>query len=573
MRGAIIGLSGLLCLMAWGCDDDEQAARPDVAVDPEPEPDLGTDPDGGPDQTEAFADLQDAVDPARYRADLQAIAGAPRPYPYGENYQDTADLCADVFLEAGLEVTRQPLPYGGENIVGVLPGTDRPAEQIIVTANFDTEDHCPGADVNASGTAGLLEAVRVLGEGRYARTLVFACLGAELFADFGSKDLAARAVDAGADVRGMLALQNLAYADDTPGSQTVPDGLDLAFPDVGRALDARDYRADFIFYASDDVSGMSAHIEAACADVDLPVIGLELDAVLRASELTEALKLSDHKSFWARDLPGTMLTDTGALRTPYGGCRRGDDAFETLDLDFAVQVTRAAVGAIARAAEPTEGELAEGRMLDPAPVRPVPALCDAPGGQCDDGQRCALLSPSGLVCEPPAAEPLALDAPCERREDGGDSCAAGLFCSFAGFTLEQGRRCRPLCQSTRDCGPSEVCPDLALEASNCAARCDPLGDDCGDGTGCKHVNDAALVGTVFFCARAGDVAEGEACEGADCVAGTRCLSAYGDDGSVCRRYCRPSASDCGADLVCVQLHGNGVPVDTGLCVPAAYQID
>ncbi len=578
MRRAIIGLSTLLCLLAWGCDDDA-AETPDVAVDPEPEPDMaadpdtGAEPDAGPDPAEAFTALQDAVHPARYRADLQAIASAPRPFPYGENYQATADLCAATFFEAGLQVTRQPLPYGGESIIGVLPGTDRPAEQIIVTANFDSEDHCPGADINASGTAGLLEAARVLGERRYARTIVFACLGAEIFGDHGSNDLVGRLVDAQADVRGMLALQNFAYTDDTPGSQSVPPGLDLVFPAVTGAIEARESRGDFMFYVSDDESGMSAHIEAAGADVDLPVIGLELDGVLRASDLTEALKQSDHRPFWAAGLPGTMFTDTGYLRTPYASCERGDDAFETLDVDFAVKVTRAAVGALARAAEPADGPPAEGRMVEPAPIRPPPLRCDAPSGECDDGQRCALLSPSGLTCEPAAADPLGLDAPCERREDGGDSCDAGLFCSFAGFTLEQGRRCRPLCQTSADCGPSEVCPDLGLEASNCVARCDPFGDDCGPGTGCVHDTDLARIGNIFFCGLAGDVAEGEACDEARCVAGTRCTSEYGDDGRVCRRYCRPSAPDCGADLVCVQLHGNGVPADTGLCAPAAYRVD
>ncbi len=421
----------------------------------------------------------------------------------------------------------------------------------------------------------MLEAARVLTGRRYARTLVFGCVGAEIGGYYGSKDLAARIVAAGGEVHGMLALQSIAYTDETPGSQSVPAGLDLAFPSLGQALDARERRGDFIFYVSDDVSPMSAHIEAASAAVDLPVIGLELDAVLRVSDLTVALQASPHGPFWARDLPGTMLTDTGYLRNVYDLCVRGADRLENLDPDFAVKVTRAAVGALARAAEPAEGPPAEGHMLDPQPVRPPPFVCDAPGGECEDGQRCALLRTdvAELTCEPPAAEPLGLDAPCERRPDGGDSCAAGLRCTFAGSTREQGRRCRPQCVSSLDCVEGEVCPDFGADVSSCAARCDPFGDDCGEGTGCMHTPDVAGIGTDFFCSVAGELAEGEACSGGGCAPGTRCTSLYSDGGRVCRRYCRPSVPDCGAELVCLQYHGNGVPDDTGLCVPAAYQLD
>jgi Zn-dependent M28 family amino/carboxypeptidase len=75
------------------------------------------------------------------------------------------------------------------NVVGVLPGTERPDETIIYTAHWDHLGHCPpvngdnicnGAFDNATGTAALVElARRFHAQGRTDRTVVFIALTAE----------------------------------------------------------------------------------------------------------------------------------------------------------------------------------------------------------------------------------------------------------------------------------------------------------------------------------------------------------------------------------------------------------
>lgn len=578
---------GMACLVVQGCDDDGMTdAMPDAMSDamsgamsdamPEPRPDaapdLGADPepDGGG-SAEAIAALEADVDRASYTTALSVIGAAPRASALSENWQRAQDLCADTFLAAGLEVTRQPLVDDGVNVVGVLPGTTRPEEHVVLGASYDSRLRCDSADGNGSGAAGLLEAVRVLGARRYERTLVFICFDGSAIRERGARDYVARARDRGDDIRGMVSLQNIAFTDDRPDSQVVPAGLDLLFPDAVAAVEARERRGDFLFHATDADSPLSEALEAAAAVSDLPFIGVGLQEVFRTSDLAAVLRASPHGVFWDAGYPATMLTDTGTLRNPRFACRLGEDDLDSLDIDFAIGVTRIAVGAVARMAVPAEGEPTQGREVEPEPVRQPMYACDGPGGTCEDGQRCALDigENAGLVCEPPPEMPLALDAPCEQREDGSDSCAPGLICTAYGFLPDQQPVCRPICHRSADCADGEVCPSVNLEGSNCMPTCDPFGDDCGEGRRCVDVSAEDGRGRVMVCLRAGPVGEGGACDAERCLSGLTCTSQY-TRGAVplCHAWCRPSAPDCGDAMVCRQLPSFGIPDDTGVCVSA-----
>jgi Zn-dependent M28 family amino/carboxypeptidase len=75
------------------------------------------------------------------------------------------------------------------NVVGVLPGTERPDETVIYSAHWDHLGHCPAVDGddicngaldNATGAAGLIELARQFAaDGPHERTLAFIALTAE----------------------------------------------------------------------------------------------------------------------------------------------------------------------------------------------------------------------------------------------------------------------------------------------------------------------------------------------------------------------------------------------------------
>jgi len=232
------------------------------------------------------------------------------------------------------------------NVVGVKPGAS--AEEVIISAHYDHVADCEGADDNASGTAGVLEAARVLSGAAFERTLVVACWDEEEAGLLGSKAYAARALERGEQIAVSLVLEMIGFANDEEGSQEMPSGLDLVFPDQAAWLKRHKYKADFIAFVADDLAHATAaalgkHSEA----IGLPSILLELSQDLKESSMTHTLKRSDHLPFWKNDVPAIMVTDTSEYRNPYYHCAAGPDSVATLDHDFATSVVRAAVGAAA----------------------------------------------------------------------------------------------------------------------------------------------------------------------------------------------------------------------------------
>ncbi len=92
--------------------------------------------------------------------------------------QEAQLYLTDQFSAMGLTVSVQG-DYG--NVVAEWPGTQRPQEIYIVCAHFDTTSGIdqPGGDDNASGTAGVLEAARILTQYRFRSTLRFIAFNAE----------------------------------------------------------------------------------------------------------------------------------------------------------------------------------------------------------------------------------------------------------------------------------------------------------------------------------------------------------------------------------------------------------
>jgi Zn-dependent M28 family amino/carboxypeptidase len=66
-------------------------------------------------------------------------------------------------------------------VIGELTGTVTPDTVYIIGAHYDTttSDDRPGGDDNASGTAGVLEAARVMSQYQFESTILFMCFNAE----------------------------------------------------------------------------------------------------------------------------------------------------------------------------------------------------------------------------------------------------------------------------------------------------------------------------------------------------------------------------------------------------------
>jgi Zn-dependent M28 family amino/carboxypeptidase len=120
----------------------------------------------------------------------------------------------------GLVTERQPgYPNASNNLIARLPGASRPEEVFIICAHYDSTSQnpynwAPGADDNASGTAAVLTAARVLANFRFDRTIEFCLFTAEELGLLGSQEYAAECRDAGKKIVGVINLDMLIHPTD-----------------------------------------------------------------------------------------------------------------------------------------------------------------------------------------------------------------------------------------------------------------------------------------------------------------------------------------------------------------------
>ena len=245
---------------------------------------------------------------------------------------DAAALYIESELEsAGLHVVRQEYETHwapAANIVARSPNGlgDKPV--LVVGAHYDTVIISPGADDNASSIAVLIEAARHVVQEAPQRTenllfVAFAteeppCHGTELM---GSRVFVDRMLTSPLQVGGALILEMVGYFSDEPGSQVVPERLEIfGFPEEG----------NFIALAANHQSSQLAewvHRGMEESGAGLPVIKLVNPEHLPL--LSSVIKGSDNASFWDRGIPALMLNDTAFLRNP--NYHKDTDTADTLD--------------------------------------------------------------------------------------------------------------------------------------------------------------------------------------------------------------------------------------------------
>jgi len=132
--------------------------------------------------------------------------------------QEACLYLQDFYEALGLKVSVQG-KY--RNVIGELKGTTTPEKIYIIGAHYDhVEGDRPGGDDNASGTAGVLEAARVLSRYQFESTIRFVHFNAEEDQLRGSADYVENHVIAnGENIVGMINLDAILR----PGSDPMPD--------------------------------------------------------------------------------------------------------------------------------------------------------------------------------------------------------------------------------------------------------------------------------------------------------------------------------------------------------------
>jgi len=107
---------------------------------------------------------------------------------------------------------RIPEPVNVVNVVGVIRGTVHPNRYVIMSGDIDSRvsdtydftSDAPGANDNASGMAGTMEAARVLSQYRFPSSVAFVGLSGEEQGLFGGRFLAETAAEEGWDIGAVL---------------------------------------------------------------------------------------------------------------------------------------------------------------------------------------------------------------------------------------------------------------------------------------------------------------------------------------------------------------------------------
>lgn len=300
------------------------------------------------------AEMVAAVEATRLQTDLAWIARGR--VPGSAHHGAVADLCAQRFEALGYQVERQDFG-AGTNVLGTLQGAVQPEQQVVVSAHYDsTSETCDGADDNASGVAGVLEAARVLAMATHDRTLVVACWDREETGLQGSISWVGRAHKQNQPVVMGYVYEMIGYASDQPKSQKVPAGFDQLFPEQVAWIDGRERRGDFIGLIRDahpNAAVAAAAMTATAQQVGLPLLDIPVPDGLKNSPLAVDLRRSDHAAFWLKNDPAMMITDTANFRNSHYHCSGGPDSADRLDMAFAAKVVQATVGgAIASLAAP-----------------------------------------------------------------------------------------------------------------------------------------------------------------------------------------------------------------------------
>ncbi|MFN3470760.1 MAG: M28 family peptidase [Novosphingobium sp.] len=331
--------------------------------------------------TSAYAAPEDSISEARLRADVEKLVsfgtrhtlssqtdpkrgiGAARKWAEAE-FRKTSAACGNcleiVLPETVVSGERVPVPTRLVNVVAIQRGTERPGEVVIVQGHIDSRvsdvldavKDAPGANDNASGTALVLEAARVLSREKFPATIVYAAPSGEEQGLLGGKLLADYAAAQGWTVKAVL---NNDIVGGSTGSDGYRDDAHVRVLSEGLRADSTDaLRAQMRRFGgeNDSPSRNISRWLTALAEADAGK-GLAVRQIWRADRMGRG---GDQLPFSDKGYPAVRFTvavedyehQHQDLRTE-DGVKYGDTADE-MDFPYLARVTRLNVRALARLA-------------------------------------------------------------------------------------------------------------------------------------------------------------------------------------------------------------------------------
>ena len=170
------------------------------------------------------------VDPVALAADvsqeelegtIRGLEGLMTRYTLGPGDDRAKDYLVERIEAMGLTAELDPFRVANEtanNIIVKHPGVTNPEVVWIYLAHYDSRStnamsatYAPGADDNATGVAGVLEAMRLMTPHTFQHSVWFVFTAAEEQGSLGSKHMTTWLMEQGLDVRGVIAPDMIGY--------------------------------------------------------------------------------------------------------------------------------------------------------------------------------------------------------------------------------------------------------------------------------------------------------------------------------------------------------------------------
>lgn len=263
---------------------------------------------------EAFQQIASEISTDNLRAMVTSLQNFGTRYVYTPNCQQAADYIFNYFSGLGLQPRFHEFTYSGaqlKNVVVDIPGQTYPDQVVIVCAHYDSIsdarwNQAPGADDNASGTAAVMEAARVLKNRPHDFTIRLVAFTAEEVGLVGSDYYASTAEASRDKVMAVINLDMIAYAD------ALPEDLDIITNETSDWLAERAVDSTITY------------------------------GLIPARKFVEpSFVYSDHASFWDRGISAICAIEDQDVNNPY--YHRTTDTVDTLNFDFYLGAARGTV--------------------------------------------------------------------------------------------------------------------------------------------------------------------------------------------------------------------------------------
>lgn len=237
-----------------------------------------------------------------------------------------AQYIKERFEEYGLSTEVVSYSATGENVIATQPGLLFPNQKVVICGHYDSmpaSDPSPAADDDGSGTAAVMEAVRVMSQYNYAYTIEYAAWDEEEYGLVGSNNYASAAESNGDSIVAVINIDAIAYDG---------DGDSLA----------------------------RVHVRDIANSVNLGTVAASMistyDIGLQIEVNNPGATYSDHASFWNHDFSAILIIeDFDNDGNPH--YHTATDRVEHFDTAYFHEITKWALATAATMAVPLSGNV------------------------------------------------------------------------------------------------------------------------------------------------------------------------------------------------------------------------